>query len=377
MYPAISGLQPEYGWEHAVRRDRRRPDVHRPAPQLPASPLRARRRRRFAHRRVPGRAHPRARAAGRAREGRRGVRLDAMSATPDPVDLLAFGPHPDDIEIGIGGTVAKHVRARAPRRPVRSDGRRDGQQRHRGRAAGRGRGRARGAGRAWRVNLRLPDRAIGTSADHARAVAGLVRRARPRAVAVPYWSDRHPDHVRASELLTEARVQRRAAALSTPTGEAWKPEWVCYYFINDHAAPSFVVDVSDHYETKRRALACHVTQFAPRGAGRGGHAADVQPRSSSSSRAATRSSARRPAWRSRKGSSCRQPVVRPHLLPDLGSRPHEHRHRLLRLGRRQRHRRHRARQGARAARASGALHQHRNAVPARRLPGGADRSTRC
>jgi LmbE family N-acetylglucosaminyl deacetylase len=49
-------------------------------------------------------------------------------------------------------------------------------------------------------------------------------------------------------------------------GDAWKPTWTCFYFINDHVAPSFVVDVSRCYETKRRALACHVSQFAPRGA---------------------------------------------------------------------------------------------------------------
>ena len=46
-------------------------------------------------------------------------------------------------------------------------------------------------------------------------------------------------------------------------GGAWKPEWVCYYFINDGAEPSFVVDVSDYYEVKRRALACHASQFTP------------------------------------------------------------------------------------------------------------------
>ena len=50
-------------------------------------------------------------------------------------------------------------------------------------------------------------------------------------------------------------------------GEAWKPEWICYYFINDGAAPSFVVDVSDHYEQKRLALDCHTTQFSPPAAG--------------------------------------------------------------------------------------------------------------
>ena len=59
-------------------------------------------------------------------------------------------------------------------------------------------------GAAWRVNLRWPDRAIGSDARHVRAAAALVRRARPRAVAIPYGVDRHPDHVAASRVLTEA-----------------------------------------------------------------------------------------------------------------------------------------------------------------------------
>ena len=45
------------------------------------------------------------------------------------------------------------------------------------------------------------------------------------------------------------------------TTNAWRPEWVCYYFINDSVPPSFVVDVSAHYEVKRRALRCHASQF--------------------------------------------------------------------------------------------------------------------
>jgi LmbE family N-acetylglucosaminyl deacetylase len=44
-------------------------------------------------------------------------------------------------------------------------------------------------------------------------------------------------------------------------GEPWKVEWVCYYFINDGAAPSFVVDVTDTYERKRQALDCYASQF--------------------------------------------------------------------------------------------------------------------
>jgi N-acetylglucosamine malate deacetylase 1 len=67
-------------------------------------------------------------------------------------------------------------------------------------------------------------------------------------------------------------VLRRAAFTSAlrryDTGnEAWRPEWICYYFINDGATPSFVVDVSDHYQRKRDALDCYRSQFTPDGAG--------------------------------------------------------------------------------------------------------------
>ena len=67
---------------------------------------------------------------------------------------------------------------------------------------------------------------------------------------MPYWSDRHPDHVAASQVLTEAVFNAACAGIAAE-GEAWKPEWICYYFINDSAPPSFVVDVTEHYETKR------------------------------------------------------------------------------------------------------------------------------
>ena len=187
-----------------------------------------------------------------------------MSGAPGAVDLLVFGPHPDDIEIGAGGSVAKHARlghqvglCDLTAGEMGSNGTVDERlaEAESARAA---------LGAAWRVNLRLPDRAIGSSPDHQRAVAGLVRWEGRSAGAVPYWSDRHPDHVSASELLTEAIFSAGLRRFAAP-GEAWKPEWICYYFINDHVAPSFVIDVSDDYDVKRRALACHVTQFAPGG----------------------------------------------------------------------------------------------------------------
>jgi bacillithiol biosynthesis deacetylase BshB1 len=169
-------------------------------------------------------------------------------------------------------------------------------------------------GAAWRVNLRLPDRAIDSGPSHVHTVATIVREARPRVVAIPYWSDRHPDHVAASHLLTEAIFNaglRRYEAGAT----AWKPESVCYYFINDAAAPSFVVDVSEHYETKRRALACFVSQFRP------AHADAVATRLTSTrftqlveSRDAQFGALVGVAFA--EGIVVKQPVVRSHLLPE-------------------------------------------------------------
>jgi bacillithiol biosynthesis deacetylase BshB1 len=117
-------------------------------------------------------------------------------------------------------------------------------------------------GARWRINLRWPDRGIGRDQEHVRHAARIIREARPRTVAIPYWSDRHPDHVAASEVLTEAVFNARLRRYDTGV-DAWRADWVCYYFINDSAAPSFVVDVSEHYSRKREALACHRTQFTP------------------------------------------------------------------------------------------------------------------
>jgi bacillithiol biosynthesis deacetylase BshB1 len=180
-------------------------------------------------------------------------------ASPGPVDLLVFGPHPDDIEIGLGGAIARHVDlgVRVGLCDLTA-----------GEMGSNGTFEERLAeaeaarevlGASWRVNLRWPDRSIG-GADHVRSAALLIRQARPRTIAVPYWSDRHPDHVAASQVQTEAAFNaglRRFEAAAEP----WRADRVCYYFINDSATPSFVIDVSDTYERKRQALACYVSQF--------------------------------------------------------------------------------------------------------------------
>jgi bacillithiol biosynthesis deacetylase BshB1 len=184
----------------------------------------------------------------------------------EPVDLLVFGPHPDDLEIGLGGTIAKHV---ALGHRVGLCDLTAGEMGSNGTVEERlaEAEAARGVlGATWRINLRLPDRAIGSDPAHKNAVTALVRKSRPRVVALPYGVDRHPDHVAASQMLTDAVFNSGLRRYSVE-GDAWRPEWTCYYFINDSVPPSFVVDVSGHYEVKRRALQCHVSQFRPAATG--------------------------------------------------------------------------------------------------------------
>jgi bacillithiol biosynthesis deacetylase BshB1 len=115
-------------------------------------------------------------------------------------------------------------------------------------------------GAVWRMNLRWPDRRIGKDSGHLDEAVSFIRRHQPKVVAIPYWSDRHPDHVAASRVLTDA-VFNSGLRRYASEGAAWKADWICYYFINDSVPPSFVEDVSEHYERKRAALDCHASQF--------------------------------------------------------------------------------------------------------------------
>jgi bacillithiol biosynthesis deacetylase BshB1 len=184
----------------------------------------------------------------------------------DPVDLLVFGPHPDDLEIGLGGTIAKHA---ALGYTIGLCDLTAGEMASNGtveeRLAEAEAARA-VLGARWRVNLRWPDRAIGRDPEHVRAAVRLIRDVRPRTIAVPHGVDRHPDHVAAHQVLTDA-IFNAGLRRYDPGAQAWKPDWVCHYFINDSVVPSFVVDVSEHYALKRDALACHRSQFAPRADG--------------------------------------------------------------------------------------------------------------
>lgn len=178
----------------------------------------------------------------------------------DPIDLLVFGPHADDIEIGLGGSVVRHTAAGhrvglcdLTRAELSTNG--TPEQRMREAAAA-----AQILGAVWRENLGWPDGGIAETPETIRSAVDLIRRSRPRTVAIPYWDDRHPDHGAASRVLRVAAFRSGLRRYETDA-EAWQPELVCYYFINDSAPPSFVVDVSAHYARKREALDCYRSQF--------------------------------------------------------------------------------------------------------------------
>ena len=178
------------------------------------------------------------------------------------VDLLVFGPHPDDIEIGLGGTIARHTSegrtvglCDLTRGELGSNGTPDERLREANAAA-------RVLGVKWRENLVWPDGGIHPTDDLIRSAVTLIRRHQPRTIAIPYWDDRHPDHIAASRALDLAIFRSGLRRFEAP-GAPWRTEWTCYYFINNSAPPSFVIDVSAHYERKREALACHRTQFTP------------------------------------------------------------------------------------------------------------------
>src|SRR4030095_3498165 len=121
---------------------------------------------------------------------------------PGAVDLLIFGPHPDDLEIGVGGAIAKHVAlghrvglCDLTRGELGSNG--TPEERCREAEAARG-----ALGAHWRENLGLPDGDIGGDPSHVRAVVDLIRRATPKTIAVPYGRARHPHPVAARRTLT-------------------------------------------------------------------------------------------------------------------------------------------------------------------------------
>ncbi len=177
------------------------------------------------------------------------------------VDLLVFGPHPDDLEIGLGGTIARHA---ALGLRVGLCDLTAGEMGSNGTVEERlaeGEAARAALGAAWRENLRWPDRRIGKDPAHLDAGGRL----HPPASAADHRrsllvgsSSRSRGRERGAD---RSGVQRRPAALSRRRARRGSRIGSATTSSTTAAAPSFVVDVSEHYERKRAALDCHASQF--------------------------------------------------------------------------------------------------------------------
>jgi len=180
----------------------------------------------------------------------------------DRVDALAFGAHPDDIEIGCGGTLIKL--ADAGRRVALIDLVR-GEMGTRGTVVTRSREAERSSqilGIVARENLELEDGYIRVSREGRQRVAQAIRRWRPDTVFLPYWEDRHPDHAYASHLIYEGAFLAGLPRFDTGQ-EAHRPTRLIYYMGWYEFDPTFIVDISDQFERKMAAIYAYDTQFHP------------------------------------------------------------------------------------------------------------------
>ena len=184
-----------------------------------------------------------------------------MSAGPDgTVDVLAVGAHPDDVELGCGGTLVA-LAGRGLSFGIldltRGEAGTRGTPRVRAEEAAEA---ARILGASFRDGLDLGDGALRTDREAELAVIGVIRRRRPRLVLAPLASDRHPDHVRASRLVTDASFYAGLRTLETGASPH-RPQQVVYYPSTFVAEPTFLVDVSAAFETKLEAIRAFRSQF--------------------------------------------------------------------------------------------------------------------
>ncbi|WP_274651617.1 bacillithiol biosynthesis deacetylase BshB1 [Paenibacillus humicola] len=177
-------------------------------------------------------------------------------------DIAAFGAHPDDVEIGMGGTIAKQALAGGKvavcdltAAEMSSNGTVETRRREAAEASAV-------LGLSERSCLGLPDRGLTGSAEQIAAVVREIRRLRPRIVFAPYWHDRHPDHVACSRLVEEAVFNAKLRNYM-PELPPVQVQQCYYYFINDTGDVSLVVDVGGIYEKKIRSLQAYRSQFAP------------------------------------------------------------------------------------------------------------------
>jgi bacillithiol biosynthesis deacetylase BshB1 len=179
------------------------------------------------------------------------------------LDLLAIAAHPDDVEVTCGGTMLK-MAERGYKTGILDLT--EGEMGTRGSVEIRRREAAAAAKIlrvAHRENLGLPDARLTPDLASKLAVARAIRALRPHCVILPYWEARHPDHYTTSAIGYEGCFLAGLRRLEMK-GEPFRPFKIIYTTAYSNARPTFVVDITEQFERRRRAILCFGSQFRPK-----------------------------------------------------------------------------------------------------------------
>ncbi len=183
------------------------------------------------------------------------------------LDILAFGAHPDDVELGCGGTLAKEI---ANGKKVGIVDLTRGELGTRGTAEIRDREAAAAAeilGVAIRENLEMADGFFVNDQHHQLQIVKMIRKYRPEVVLCNAVEDRHIDHSKGSQLVSDACFLSGLVKIDTMLDgddawqEAWRPKVVYHYIQWKNLKPDFVVDIGDHIHQKITAIEAYSSQF--------------------------------------------------------------------------------------------------------------------
>ncbi len=186
-----------------------------------------------------------------------------MPKSDEQLDALVIAPHPDDAELGMGGAILK-MQAQGQRVGILDLT--SGEPTPHGSPEIRKRETLAATevlGVKWRMNLGLPNRSLEPSLEARAKLAGVIRQTRPRWLFAPWWIDAHPDHTAATKLVDDARFWAKLTKSDLP-GEPHHPARIYNYYcvhLKIHAQPAFVLDISEQWAQKIKAIACYESQF--------------------------------------------------------------------------------------------------------------------
>ncbi|MEO9069712.1 MAG: bacillithiol biosynthesis deacetylase BshB1 [Ginsengibacter sp.] len=181
------------------------------------------------------------------------------------LDLLAFGVHPDDVELSCSGTLL--VEKKKGKKVGIIDLTR-GELGTRGTAETReeeATNSARILGVDVRDNLDMADAFFKNDEENQRKIITVLRKYQPEIILCNATEDRHPDHGRSSQLVADAAFLSGLRKIETfddnKNQEVWKPKYVFNYIQDQYFTPSFVIDISEVIEKKLEAIKAFKTQF--------------------------------------------------------------------------------------------------------------------